>query len=69
MPAVVGVCGLGDVGNGQRVGRGHPVTQAEKRDSNRAGTKKLDHEHPPYAKQSTWLVTTAATGRDPRGLC
>ena len=61
MPAVVGIGGLGDVRDGQWVGRGQPMTNAEKRDTNRAGTKKSDHEHPPWMKQRIWLVTKPDT--------
>jgi hypothetical protein len=49
MPAIVGVRGLGDVRNGQWFGRGHPMAQAENRNSNRAYTKNFDHEQPRYA--------------------
>jgi hypothetical protein len=40
MPAVVGIRGLGDVRDGQWVGRGHPGTQEKENDGNRASTKK-----------------------------
>jgi hypothetical protein len=43
MPAIVGVCGLSDVRDGQRFGRGHPVSQGEEGYSNRADAKKSDH--------------------------
>ena len=42
MPAVVGVRGLGDVGDGQRIGRGHASTQGQQKgDSNRASTQEV----------------------------
>jgi hypothetical protein len=44
------------------------MTQADKRDTNPAGTKKADHEHPPYVKQSIWLVTTAGHRERSYGL-
>lgn len=69
MPAVVGIRGLGDVRNGQRVGRGRAITKAQKRDSNRASTKNFDHEHPPYVKQSIWLVAERVTAGDLMGRC
>jgi hypothetical protein len=39
MPAIVGIRGLGDVRNGQWVGRGHPIAETKKRDSDCASTK------------------------------
>lgn len=69
MPAIVGIRGLGDVRNGQWVGRGHATAQAKKRYSNRARTKNFDHEHPVYVKQSIWLVAKPVTARDLMGQC
>jgi hypothetical protein len=45
------------------------MTNAEKRDTNRAGTKKSDHEHPPWMKQRIWLVTKPDIAGDPMGWC
>jgi hypothetical protein len=69
MPAIVGVCGLRDVSDGQRFGRGHPVSQGEERYSNRACAKKSGHYYLPYVKQSIWLVAKADTARDLMGRC
>ena len=43
MPAIVGICGLGDIRDGQRFGRGHPVRKAEERNGGRAGPMKSEH--------------------------
>ena len=69
MPAIVGIRGLGDVRDGQWVGRGQPMTQAHQRDSYRAGRKKSGHYYPPYVKQSIWLVAKADTAGDLMGRC
>jgi hypothetical protein len=39
MPTIIGVRGLGDVRNGQWFGRGQPIAETKKRDSDRASTK------------------------------
>lgn len=47
MPAIVGIRRLSDVRDGQWIGCGDPMTEAEKRYSNRTSTLKSDHAHPP----------------------
>jgi len=64
VPAIVGFCGLGDVRDGQRIGRRHAITEAEK-NNKRARTKNSEHEHPPYVKQS---MSFRRPSRTPRAI-